>query len=118
MKKIAVGDVNGIRDDGNGESRNWSECGNKKLHGWEFDRFVRLLEYKGEEHGILIDRVNSSCETTMNADVNGAVNIRRRMTQSPPTEDMSNGCLAQPGVFLFVRESGSLNTREQGVCKP
>jgi len=26
--------------------------------------------------------------------------------------------LAQPGVFLFDRESGSFNTREQGDCKP
>ena len=30
---------------------------------------------------------------------------------------MSNGCLAQPGVFLFDRKSGSFKTREQGVCK-
>ncbi|MFD1689005.1 RNA-guided endonuclease TnpB family protein, partial [Halolamina salifodinae] len=55
---------------------------------------------------------------TMNADVNGAVNIRRKITQSPPTGDMSNGWLAQPGVFLFDRESGSFTTREQGDCKP
>ncbi len=99
---------------------------------------------QSEEHGILIDRVDedntsktcsycglirnsnpvecglyvcSSCETT-NADVNGAVNIRRKITQSPPTGDMSNGWLAQLGVFLFDRESGSFNTREQGDCKP
>ncbi|MBP1988279.1 transposase, partial [Halolamina salifodinae] len=58
------------------------------------------------------------CETTMNADVNGAVNIRRKITQSPPTGDMSNGCLAQPGVFLFDRESGRFTPREQGDCKP
>ena len=62
--------------------------------------------------------VCSSCETTMNADVNGAVNIRRKITQSPPTGDMSNGWLAQPGVFLFDRESGRFTPREQGDCKP
>jgi transposase len=51
-----------IREDenGNGESRNWGKRGNKnrdkKLHGWEFDRFIILLEYKAEEHGILVDR--------------------------------------------------------------
>jgi putative transposase len=145
VKKIAVGDLNDIREDENGDSRNWGASGNKKLHGWEFDRFTNLLEYKAEEHGILVDRVDeentsktcsccgqirdsnrverglyvcSSCETTINADVNGAVNIRRRITQSPPTGDMSNGWLAQPGVFLFDRESGSFNTREQGDCKP
>ena len=79
----------------------------KKLHGWEFDRFTRLLEYKAEEHGILVSRVSdrdssktcSCCGRTcdenrverglyvcdsygvvMNADVNGAVNNRRTMT--------------------------------------
>jgi len=54
----------------------------------------------------------------MNADVNGAANIRRKITQSPPTEEMSNGWLPQPGVFLFDRGSGSFNTREQRDCKP
>lgn len=29
--------------------------------------------------------VCESCETVMNADVNGAVNVRRKITQSPPT---------------------------------
>jgi putative transposase len=143
--KIAIGDLSAIREEENGDSRNWGTSGNKKLHGWEFDRFARLLEYKAEEHGILVDRVDEentsktcsccgqirdsnrverglyvceSCETTMNADVNGAVNIRRKITQSPPTGDMSNGWLAQPGVFLFDRESGRFTPREQGVCKP
>ena len=142
---IAIGDLSRIREDENGDSRNWGKRGNKKLHGWEFDRFARLLEYKAEEYGILVDRVDEkntsntcsccgqirdsnrverglyvceSCETTMNADVNGAVNIRRKITQSPPLGDMSNGCLAQPGVFLFDRESGRFTPREQGDCKP
>jgi putative transposase len=145
VEKIAVGDLSDIREDENGDSRNWGQSGNKKLHGWAFDRFARLLEYKAEEHGILVDRVDeentsktcsccgqirdanrverglyvcSSCETTMNADVYDAVNIRRKITQSPPLGDMSNGWLAQPGVFLFDGESGSFNTREQGECKP
>ena len=142
---IAAGDRSDIREDENGDSRNWGASGNEKLHGWEFDRFARLLEYKAEEHGILVDRVDeentsktcsccgqirdrnrverglyvrSSCETIMNADVNGAVNIRRKITQSPPTGDMSNGWLAQPGVFLFDRGSGRFSPREQGDCKP
>ncbi|MEZ3145115.1 RNA-guided endonuclease InsQ/TnpB family protein [Halobaculum sp. MBLA0143] len=145
VEKIAVGDLTGIREDENGDSRNWGASGNKKLHGWEFARFTRLLEYKAEERGILVDWVDeentsktcsccgqirdanrverglyvcSSCETTMNADVNGAVNIRRKITQSPPAGDISNGCLAQPGVFLFDRESGRFTPREQGACKP
>jgi len=31
---------------------------------------------------------------------------------------MSNGWLAQPGVFLFNRESGRFTPREQGNYKP
>ncbi len=145
VEKRTVGDLSGIREDEDGDSRNRGASGNKKLHGWEFSRFTNLLEYKTREHGILVDRVDEentsktcsccgqirdsnrverglydceSCETTMNADVNGAVNIRRRITQSPPTGDMSNGWLAQPGVFLFDRESGWFTPRERGDCKP
>ncbi|MFW5983766.1 MAG: RNA-guided endonuclease InsQ/TnpB family protein, partial [Halobacteria archaeon] len=148
--KIAVGDLSDIREGEGGESRNWGRDGNKKLHSWEFDRFTRLLEYKAEEYGILVERVDeektsktccccgkidgsnrverglyvcNSCETVMNADVNGAVNIRRKIsrsgasltselrseiTQSPPSEDMSNGCLAQPSVHLFDATAGIL----------
>uniref|UniRef100_UPI0020A29F52 RNA-guided endonuclease InsQ/TnpB family protein n=1 Tax=Halohasta salina TaxID=2961621 RepID=UPI0020A29F52 len=143
---IAVGDLSDIREDDDGETRNWGRSGNKKLHGWEFDRFTRLLEYKAEKHGILVDRVDESntsktcsccgqirdnnrverglyvcesCETTMNADVNGAVNIRRKITQSLPTGDMSNGWLAQPGVYLFDTTTGAFHLQEQARdCKP
>jgi putative transposase len=110
VEKIAVGDLGDIPEDENGDSRNRGASGNKKLHGWEFNRFTNLLEYKAEEHGILVDRVDEvntsktcsccgqirdtnrverglyvceSCETTMNADVNGAVNIRRKILRVP-----------------------------------
>jgi putative transposase len=134
-----------IREDENGESRNWGRSGNEKLHGWEFDRFTRLLEYKAEVRGILVNRkserdtsktcsrcgrkryanrverglyVCESCGATMNADVNGAVNIRRRITQNPPTEHMSNGRLARPVAYLFNQTSGSFHLREQAGCEP
>ncbi|OYR97344.1 hypothetical protein DJ71_00900, partial [Halorubrum sp. E3] len=55
--------------------------------------------------------------TWMNAYVNGAVNIRRKLTQTPLTGDMSNGWVAQPGVFLFDQVSGAFTTREQRDCK-
>ncbi|EMA58707.1 RNA-guided endonuclease InsQ/TnpB family protein [Halorubrum lipolyticum] len=143
--RIAIGELSEIREDENGDSRNWGKQGNKKLHGWEFDRFTMLLEYKAEEHGIVVDRkserdtsktcsccgrkrdanrverglyVCESCGATMNADVNGAVNIRRKITQNPPTEDMSNGRLARPVAYLFNQTSGSFHPREQVGCKP
>jgi len=142
--RIAIGDLSEIREDENGESRNWGKRGNKKLHGWEFDRFTTLLEYKAEEHGILVDRTSErdtsktcsccgrkrdanrverglyvceSCGVTMNADVNGAVNIRRKITQSPPTEDMGNGRLARPVAYLFDQTSGRFAPSEQVSCE-
>jgi putative transposase len=143
--RIAIGDLSEIREDENGDSRNWGKQGNKKLHGWEFDRFTNLLEYKAEEHGILVDRTSErdtsktcsccgrkcgsnrverglyvceSCSVTINADVNGAVNIRRKITQNPPTRDMSNGRLARPVAYLFNQTSGSFRPREQVGCEP
>ena len=55
---VAVGDLSDIRENDDGDSRDWDRRGNKKLHGWEFDRFTRLLEYKAEAYGILVDRVD------------------------------------------------------------
>ena len=54
----------------------------------------------------------------MNADVNGAVNIRRKITQSPSTGDMSNGRLARPEVYLFDITTGGFHPQEQVDCKP
>jgi transposase, IS605 OrfB family, central region len=143
--RIAIGDLTKVREDENGDARNWGKRGNKKLHGWEFDRFTRLLEYKAEEYGVLVDRTSErdtsktcsccgrkrdanrverglyvceSCGATMNADVNGAVNIRRKITQSPPTEDMSNGRLARPVAYLFNQTSGRFAPSEQVGCEP
>jgi len=143
--RIAIGDLSEIREDENGDSRSWGKRGNKKLHGWEFDRFTNLLEYKAEEYGILVDRkserdtsktcsccgrkrdanrvkrglyVCDSCDVVMNADVNVAVNIRRKITQNPPTGDMSNGRLARPVAYLFNQTSGRFAPSEQVGCKP
>ena len=62
--------------------------------------------------------VCESCGTTMNSDVNGAVNIRRKITQNPPTEDISDSRLARPVAYLFDQTSGSFHPREQVGCKP
>jgi putative transposase len=44
--------LEGIRDDENGNPRNWGKHGNLDLHGWAFDRFITLLDYKAEAEGI------------------------------------------------------------------
>ena len=52
---IVVGDLGGIReDDESGEARNWGDHGNLDLHGWAFDRFTTMLEYKAQERGIAV----------------------------------------------------------------
>ncbi|WP_394352481.1 RNA-guided endonuclease InsQ/TnpB family protein [Natronorubrum aibiense] len=142
---IVIGDLGGIRDDDNGESCNWGKHGNLDLHGWAFDRLTSILEYKAEAEGIdvtveserdtsktcsacgtkdgnqRVERglyVCEECDTVANADVNGAENIRRKVTPSP-SEDRSNGWLAQPSVHLFDRNEGRFAPREQVVdCKP
>ena len=100
------------------------------------------LEYKGEIRGVEVLKENewntsktcsrcgdgtksnrverglyvcSSCELVANADCNGAENMRQKITPSPHGEDRSNGCVAQPSVHLFNRESGTFTTRERVV---
>ncbi|ERG99473.1 MAG: transposase [Haloquadratum sp. J07HQX50] len=141
VAQIAVSDPSNIHGDENGDSRNWGQSRNKKSQGWESARFTRMLEYNAEEHGIVVDQVDEEipsktcsccrqiresnrverglyvcelCETTMNADVN----VCRQIAQNPPTGHMSNGWLAQPGVFLCDRESGQFTPRKRGDCKP
>ncbi|ELZ39220.1 transposase [Halorubrum californiense DSM 19288] len=142
---LVVGDLGGIReDDKNGEPRNWGDHGNLDLHGWAFDRFTTLLDYKAEAEGIDMELVSEratskscsacghtddnqrverglyvceECETVANADVNGAENIRQKVLPSLATDggDRDNGWLAQPAVHLFDRSEGSFAPREQVV---
>jgi len=141
--EIVVGDLSGIRD---GSDR--GDRGNLNLHGWAFDRFTSLLEYKAEERGIDLEKVDEretsktcsschteeptqrverglyvceSCETVANADINGAENIRQKvlLNLAPDGEDRDNGWMAQPAVRLFDRNEGRFAPREQAVdCKP
>ncbi|MDZ7850966.1 MAG: transposase [Halodesulfurarchaeum sp.] len=140
---IVIGDLSGIREDEeNDESKNWGKHGNLDLHSWAFDRFTDLLEYKAEMEGITVERVSErdtskscsycgrtrkanrverglyvcdKCGTVANADVNGAENIRQKVSPSPATDggDRSNGWLAQPSTFLFDKETGAFAPQEQ-----
>jgi len=44
--RINVGDLEGVRKDEDGDSKNWGRHGNLDLHGWAFDRFTSILTYK------------------------------------------------------------------------
>jgi len=41
--------------------------------------------------------------------------MRQKITPSPHGEERSDGCVAQPSVHLFDRESGTFEPREQVV---
>ncbi|WP_280536667.1 transposase [Halopenitus sp. POP-27] len=101
--RITVGDLEGVRDDKNGDATNWGRHGNLDLHGWAFNRFTSILEYKAKVEGIEVVEVSErdtsktccvcgredetqrverglyvceECDAAFNADVNGAENIR------------------------------------------
>jgi len=140
---VAVGDLGGIREDGEtGDARNWGDHGNLDLHGWAFDRFASMLEYKAEAEGITVELVSErdtsktcsacgttddsqrverglyvceACGTVANADTNGAENIRHKVLPNLAADggrDRDNGWLAQPAVHLFDR-SGAFAPQEQ-----
>jgi len=142
---IAIGDLGGIRDDDEtGEAKDWGRHGNLDLHSWAFDRFTGMLEYKAEAEGIGVTRVSErdtskscsccgrvrdanrverglytcdECGLVANADVNGAENIRQKVSPSLACDggDRSNGWLAQPSAYLFDTESGRFAPREQAT---
>ncbi|WP_101297141.1 RNA-guided endonuclease InsQ/TnpB family protein [Halegenticoccus soli] len=107
--RINVGKLAGVREDENGESKNWGKHGNLDLHGWAFDRFTSILTYKAKVEGIEVVEVSErdtsktccvcgreddrqrverglyvcdDCDAAFNADVNGAENIRLDLNQS------------------------------------
>ena len=111
--RINVGDLEGVREDEDGESKNWGRHGNLDLHGWAFDRFGSILAYKAKVEGIEVVEVSErdtsktccvcgrkddgqrverglyvceTCETAFNADVNGAENIRLNINDESNSE--------------------------------
>lgn len=154
---IAVGNLEGIREeDETVEARNWGDRENESLHGWAFDRFTNLLTYKAKAEDITVVVVSErdtsktcsccgqkrdanrverglyvcrDCGAVMNADSNGAENIRCRLDHAEkvtlnPSEDRSSGRVARPVVNLFRRgkhgpRSGQGTFAEQAsICKP
>ncbi|MFB6362391.1 MAG: RNA-guided endonuclease InsQ/TnpB family protein, partial [Halobacteriales archaeon] len=140
---IVVGDLSGIR-----KKADWGDSANLDLHGWAFDRFSSMLEYKAEARGIDVEQVDergtsktcSACgtedesqrvgrglyvcessDTVANADVNGAENIRQKVLPSLATDggrDRDNGWMAQPVVRLFDKATGRVSPQGQLDGKP
>ena len=133
---IAVGHPKNIRED-----EDWGRHGNKRLHDWAFETLLSHIEYKAEERGITVERVDEAelktsktccecgteadsnrverglyvcenCELVANSDLNAAENMRATVTPNPSV-DRSNGCLAQPSVRLFNKQTGQVASQEQ-----
>jgi len=119
--RINVGDLEGVREDGAGKSKNWGRHGNLDLHGWAFDRFTKILEYKAKVEGIEVVEVSErdtsktccvcgrkddsqrverglyvceECDAAFNADVNGAENIRLNINDDTESNSESSGQLS------------------------
>ncbi|WP_336358752.1 RNA-guided endonuclease InsQ/TnpB family protein [Haloarcula sp. CGMCC 1.6347] len=119
--RINVGDLEGVREDGDGEAKNWGRHGNLDLHGWAFDRFTSILTYKAKVEGIEVNEVDERdtsktccvcgktdenqrverglyvCEEhddAFNADVNGAENIRLEINSDDESNSESSGQLS------------------------
>ena len=116
--RINVGELAGVREDENGESKNWGKHGNLDLHGWAFDRFSNILEYKAKVEGIEVVEVSErntsktcsmcgreddsqrverglyvceACNEAFNADVNGAENIRLDINNTESNSESAPG---------------------------
>ncbi|WP_138004342.1 RNA-guided endonuclease InsQ/TnpB family protein [Halalkalirubrum salinum] len=135
---IAVGHAKHIRED-----VEWGRHGNKRLHDWAFETLLSHIEYKAEDRGIAVERVDEAtlktsktccvcgleastnrverglyvcegCGLVANSDLNAAENMRKTVTPNP-SADRSNGCLAQPSVRLFDKSTGRIVPQEQAV---
>ncbi len=122
--RITVGDLEGVREDDNSDSKNWGRHGNLDLHGWAFDRFSKILEYKAKVEGIEVVEVSEQdtsktccvcgredesqrverglyvCEEhddAFNADVNGVENIRLDLNQRNSESAPGSGGDRSPG---------------------
>jgi putative transposase len=135
---IVLGDLKGIREQGNGEARNHGKAGNLKLHAWPFDMFVQMLAYKANLAGITIVLVSErdtsrrcsgcgcvnansrvhrglymclECGASINADVNGAVNILHKYLQGLDGSDASStGVPVRVGPCPELQVQGDLPT--------
>ena len=135
---IAIGHPKHIRED-----EDWGRHGNKRLHDWAFETLLSHIEYKAQDRGIDVERVDEyelatsitcckcgrkvdsnrverglyvcdDCGLVANSDLNAAENMRATVTPNPP-QDRSNGCLAQPSVRLFDKSTGRVRPQEQVV---
>jgi putative transposase len=74
---IVVGDLTGIREDDD-EPTHWGDHGNLDLHGWAFDSFETMLDYKADAEGITVESV-SERDTSKSCSACSRINDRQRV---------------------------------------
>ena len=139
---IVLGDLKGIRQQANGKPCSHGRAGNLKLHAWPFDAFAQMLEYKANLAGIttvqLSERNTSrtcsacgylnansrvhrglyicaECAATLNADINGAINILHKYLQGL---DESTGVPVRVGDLPTTWPEPSVNRYDWGEPNP
>lgn len=118
--RLAVGDLTGIRT-----GKDFGKSTNQKLHQWSFARITEQLKWKGEEHGVEIVQVSErytsqtcsgcgqrrksnrverglyvcdNCGLTINADMNGAVNIMSKVSPSAIAQGVGADFTSAPSL--------------------
>jgi IS605 OrfB family transposase len=75
---IVLGDLKGIQQQGNGETRLYSRVSHLKLHTWPFGTFVQLLAHKAKLAGTTIVQV-SERDTSRTCSGCGCLNANSRV---------------------------------------
>ncbi|MDN4595143.1 RNA-guided endonuclease InsQ/TnpB family protein [Polycladomyces subterraneus] len=122
VKEIAIGDLNGIR-----ENIDYGDSVNQRLHSWPYSKIINMIKYKGELAGMEvrdhIDERNTSrtchscgqilvsnrkhrglylcsCGWNAHADANGALNIFEKAFKVSPMK-RSSGRVARPVTMSY-----------------
>ncbi len=121
---IVVGDIKNIRKKEDGRGKNIGKVNNQKLHSWGFAKLLTQIRYKANLSGIRVVKVSErdtsktcsicgmvkksnrkhrglyrcKCGNTMNADVNGAMNILKKYLQENKIS-RSIGSVAEPLIW-------------------
>ena len=134
---IVIGNLTEIRKD-----KDWGHKQNQALHAWPFRKLTHYITYKAAKYGISVELINEAytsqtcsncgircksnrihrglyvcqnCGRTINADLNGAINILKKYLQREGIPEGVVGEVARPLVNLFVQRKTELKSREQGT---
>ena len=131
--RINIGELEGVREDSDGEAKNWH--GNLNLHEWAFDHFRKILTYKPKVEDIEVNEVDERDATqtccvcgktdtdenqrverglyvcdehndAFNADVNVAENIRLDINNDDESNSESSGQLSGDRCTGWLAQPG------------